>query len=917
MPSCDAPRKVSIHLKPKIKAELQKMEKDGIVRKLGVNEHSDWCSSLVYVTKADGSLRCCLDPKKLNLRRCPQKIPTLEEVNPTFASASVFSKLDAKAGYWSVPLHEDSQLLTSFRTPFGRYCWKRLPFGLNVSQDIFQERMDMVTEGLTGVANIADDIGVAGINDEDHDQKLRNFMDRAKSYGLCLNAGKCDIAKPQISFFGNIYSKDGLKPDPAKVKDLQSMPSPKTKEDLQRFLGLMTYLSSYIPNFSKKCESLRALLKADADFLWEADHEKHFQELKRAVTEDSVLAFYDQSKPLTLEVDSSTKGLGAALLQDKKPIAFASKTLTPTQSNYSNIEREALALVHGIQRFHTYLYGKRFTAITDHKPLETIWKKTLIGAPQRLQRLFLQLQGYDMDLQYCPGSQMTLSDTLSRLPNADNSGNIDLDTRVDGVILEETDLDVIPITLLNFTPERLTKIKTETAVDHELRLLMQTIIDGWPSDIKQCTPEIRQFFNFRESLALEDGVIFKGRQVIIPKPSRQEILNQLHTSHQGIKKTQLLARESVYWENINKDIEMMTKNCNTCQKYQPNQNQEPTLHHSIPPLPWWKIGSDIFHCNNKDYLIIVDYFSKFPIVAELSSLSSKQVAKVFKSTCALFGAPKEIVSDNGPQFSGSDFQNFIKDWDIRHTPSSPYHPKSNGLAERTVQTVKHLIKKCTDTSTEISKALLHLRATPIDASTKSPAELMFGRPVATTCPSRTEPLAQHIDTRNHLFNRLQTHSGQELPILLPGQHIRVFDHPTQTWIPGSILKQTEQPRSYIVETEKGQQLRRNRCQIRNSSLHPHYNNKTPEHPHDNNKTPEQKRPAESETNADTDTDRPYQKESDLHDGHRPPSPARATRSSTTVSRNGNNTLQKDTKTEQHYKTKSGRAVKPNPKYTQI
>lgn len=814
IPSCDAPRKVSIHLKPKIKAELTKMEQDGIIRK--VEEHSDWCSSLVYVTKADGSLRICLDPKKLNenLRRCPHKIPTLEEINPTFSKATVFSKLDAKAGYWSVPLHEESQLLTTFRTPFGRYCWKRLPFGLNVSQDIFQARMDQLTEGLEGIANIADDIAVAGKNHEDHDMKLHQLMQKATSYGLCLNSSKCDIAKAEISFFGNTYSRNGLKPDPAKVRDLHNMPSPKSKEDLQRLLGLLTYLSSFIPNFSGRSEPLRNLLKSESIFLWEADHEHTFQTLKQAITQESVLAFYDPSTPLTLEVDSSMKGLGGALLQNKRPIAFASKALTPTQANYSNIEREALALVHGVQRFHTYLYGKRFTALTDHKPLENIWKKPLTSAPPRLQRLFLQLQGYDMDLHYCPGPDMILSDTLSRLPCPNKATNIPLDTRVDGIVHGEKDLDEKPIALLNFTSDRLTRMREQTAQDPELRLLVQLIIGGWPDDIRQCPPEIRHFFSYRESLALEDGIIFKGRQVIIPAASREDILKQLHTSHQGIKKTQLLARESVFWRNINKDIEQMTKQCEVCQKYQPEQSQEPTLHHSIPPTPWWKLGTDMFHINNKNYLIIVDYFSKYPIVSELGTLSSKRVVDTLKTTFALFGVPKELISDNGPQFSGSEFRQFIADWGITHTTSSPYHPKSNGLAERTIQTVKHLIRKCTDTDADISSALLHLRATPIDQMAKSPAELMFGRPMTTMSPSRTEPQPHHVDTRNHLYSRLQTKPGQVLPTLLPGQRVRVLDQPTHTWVPGSIQQKTSEPRSYMVKTDNGQHFRRNRIHIR-------------------------------------------------------------------------------------------------------
>ena len=622
----------------------------------------------------------------------------------------------------------------------------------------------MITEGLEGIANIADDFGIAGMDQQDHDNKLIALMDRAKECGLSFNSAKCDISKTEIRFFGNKYTKEGLRPDPNKVNDIRKMPSPQNKEDLHKIIGLMTYLSSFIPNFSKKCEPLRNLLKKDVPFTWEADHEHHLNALKEELTEQSLLAFYDPSDILTLEVDASQKGLGAAIKQKNKPIAFASKALTQTQAGYSNIEREALGLVHGVQRYHHYLYAKRFIALTDHKPLVDIWNKPLTSAPPRLQRLFLRLQGYDMDLRYCKGTEMILSDTLSRLPRQTGYQDIYLDKRVDGVHID--DLDTQSIMLFNFTQDRLRTIQRETAEDPELQLLTQRIIEGWPEDIKQCNPEIRQYFNFKESLAVENGVIFKGRQVIIPKSSQKEILRQLHTSHQGIKKTQWLARESVYWKNINRDIEALVNTCETCQKYQRNQCQEPTIHHNIPPTPWWKLGSDLYHINNRDFLILVDYFSKYPIVAELKTLTSKAVVKAVKTTCSMFGVPKEFVSDNGPQYSSKEFKQFTDEWGIKHNPSSPLFPKSNGLAERNIQTIKNLIKKCTETGNDISEALLHLRATPIDSHTKSPAELMFKRQLVTMLPSRSEPSLENIETRNHLFGRLQEKNGKELPGLL-------------------------------------------------------------------------------------------------------------------------------------------------------
>ncbi len=276
-PFIDPPRTCSIHIKDKLQNELNKLVNQGVLRK--VEEHTDWCSSLAFSTKKDGSLRICLDPQKLNasLKRCPHKIPTLEELNPKFANAKVFSKLDAKAGYWSIHLDEES---SRFRTPFGRYCWRRLPFGLSVSQDLFQAKMDQILEGLQGVISIADDVAVCGVDEEDHDRNLISLMERAAETGLVFNSDKCIIKQQSISFFGNLYTDKGIRPDPAKVQDIQKMPAPQSKDDLHRFMGMMNYLSPYIPKFADKAHNLRGLLKSDSQWIWDRDYQKCFEDLQ-------------------------------------------------------------------------------------------------------------------------------------------------------------------------------------------------------------------------------------------------------------------------------------------------------------------------------------------------------------------------------------------------------------------------------------------------------------------------------------------------------------------------------------------------------------------------------------------------------------------------------------------------------------
>lgn len=818
-PSIDAPRKCSVNLKEKLREELQMMEDQGVIRK--ITHHTDWCSSLTTTVKSNGALRVCLDPKRLNgnLKRCPHKIPTLEELNPAFSKAKFFSKLDAKAGYWSVHLAKESQELTTFRTPFGRYCFQRLPFGLATSQDIFQQEMDRITNQVPGCIGIADDVAVVGKTEEEHDRNLLQLMDTAKKEGLVFNSSKCTIKTDKITFFGSIYTAAGTTPDPMKVEDIHKMPTPQDKEDLQRFLGMMQYLAPYIPKFSEKAEPLRGLLKKDVPFLWMEDHQNAFNMLKSTISAEACLRYYDPQKATVLEVDASMKGLGACLSQEDKPIAFASKSLSAAQANYSNIERETLALVFGVSRFHTYLFGKKFTILTDHKPLEMIWRKPLTSAPPRLQRLLVKLQGYDIEVKYKPGKDMVVADALSRLPNPDKREDIPLDVGIDGVSMDHTE-DGYQMDMVHFGCNKQEELRRSTAQDPVLRMLAETIKNGWPETINEVPTDVRTYWACRDELGISDGIIFKGKQVVIPADQRANILEQLHRGHMGIERTRKLSRTSVYWPGVNKDIECMTKKCNTCQEQLPKQQKEPLIIHEVPSTPWTKLATDIFSLHGIEYLVIVDYHSKYPIVKKLNGLKSSTIAKIFAEAFSLFGRPREIVSDNATQFTGEPFQKLMEDWGIRHTTSSPRYPRANGMAERFVQTIKTTIKKCIATNGDVDMAMLHMRATPIASNIPSPAEIMFGRPVGTLLPSHS-PNTTPQDTHDNLLQKgekmKEIHdktAGPELQPLRVGQKVRVLDPEKKTWNPATIYKVCDEPRSYEINTPNGGILRRNRSHLR-------------------------------------------------------------------------------------------------------
>ncbi|XP_011670764.1 uncharacterized protein K02A2.6-like [Strongylocentrotus purpuratus] len=801
-PVVHAPRRCPIHLRDELKREFDDMEGNGVITK--VIEPSAWVSSIAVSRKSNGKLRVCLDPKDLNraIRRCHYRTITTDEVIHKLSGARHFSKLDAKNGYWSIKLDHDSSLLTTFNSPFGRYRYLRMPFGLAMSQDVFQQRMDEILEGCPGTIGIADDIVVFGKSEAEHDQNLHHLMSKAVKYGLQFNSGKCSIKVNQISFFGMIYDADGVHPDPHKVEAIKSMSPPENKSQLREFLGMITYLSPFIPNLSAQTASLRGLLKQDAEFQWTPTHQSAFNDLRDKVCHDATRAYFDVNKPTVLQVDASLQGLGATLLQDEKGIAFASKALSDAETRYANIERELLAVVFGCERFHIFLYGKSFIVETDHKPLEMIQHKHLAAAPPRLQRMLLRLQPYKLTIVYKPGKDVPVADCLSRRPLGPP---------------EHIHLD-LQINFVQFAPDRLSQLKEETAKNAEFAALQTVIVKGWPEKRRELPRQLQRYWAFRDQLAVEDGLILNGERILIPHSMREYILSKLHEGHQGIEKTRLRAKASVYWESINDDIEVLVKGCSVCQEYKPSQPHETLLQHEIPTRSWQVLGTDLFHFEGNNYLIIADYFSKFPFIRKMpQECTSAAVVNATRQVFAEQGVPERIVSDNGRHFDSSTYRDFATQWGFSHVTSSPHYPRSNGFIERMIQTVKNTLKKAKVSGIDPNMALLCIRATPIDSRIPSPAELLYGRKMKDNLPTRIRNNSPGRDDVNHRMQLRQQSqkyhhdkSAHDLAPLSPGQLVRVQDQTSRHWITATVREQCHEPRSYLVETPNGRVLRRNR-----------------------------------------------------------------------------------------------------------
>ena len=414
-------RRVPIAFKTKLKEEFYNMTKKGVITP--VTEPTPWVSQLVVATKPNGNLRVCIDSNYLNkaLRREYFAMLILDDVLYELSSSKLFTKVDLKNGYWHVLLDDESSRLTTFQTCYGRYRFLRLPFGLNVSAEIFERKVRELFGDMSGVVCMRDDIIIHGKTQREHDQRLNSFIEKCKQHGEKLNRDKLELAKDSITFMGHVIFKEGISTDPQKVKAISDLPTPKNAKDICRILGMVQYLARYIPNLTSIAHPLQNLQKKDVPFTWAESQKTAFQKLKDAIAGSPTLAIYDHKKELTLENDASEYGIGSVLLQERKPLAYASRTLSPAEQNYAQIEKELLAITFGLSKFHPFTFGRPVQIITDHKPLVSITKKPLCKAPRKLQNMLLKVQEYSFEVTYRPGTEMLIRDCLSRAPVRDTN----------------------------------------------------------------------------------------------------------------------------------------------------------------------------------------------------------------------------------------------------------------------------------------------------------------------------------------------------------------------------------------------------------------------------------------------------------------------------------------------------------------
>jgi hypothetical protein len=346
-------------------------------------------------------------------------------------------------------------------------------------------------------------------------------MERARENNSRFNPTKLKFKKPEVGYVGGLVGADGQKPDPEKVRAIKEMPDPECKEDLMRIMGMLNYLSQFIPNMADIAAPLRQLLRKDVPWSWYPEHAAALEKLKCLISSKPVLSFFDQSKPTIIQCDASSGGLGACLLQEDHPVAFASRSLIPAEKNYSQIEKELLAILFSVNKFHQYVYGRQVEVHSDHKPLESITRKPLHKASPRLQQMLLKLMRYDLNVTYKPGKNMYIADALSRAYPETLDVSTDppeaLEYRVHSV--EEK---------LPMSKARISEMQMATLEDPMMQALIGVCESGWTSHRWSAPELVRPYWHLRDEIYSQDGLVFVAEKLLIPRSMRPEMLKKIH-----------------------------------------------------------------------------------------------------------------------------------------------------------------------------------------------------------------------------------------------------------------------------------------------------------------------------------------------------------------------------------------------------
>jgi len=732
--------RIPYHLKPQVEKLLNERVSGGLIEKC--TQPTTWISACHVVPKKDPSqIRLVIDARPVNkaIIRHRHVAPTLDDIAARLKGSKVFSKVDFKEGYRQVLLHPKSRHLTTFSTHMGLFQDTRLSPGLNAGAEYFQLIVSDVIKGIDGVMNVSDDIIFFAKNDESHDRILHQLLSKLDTVGFTLNLEKSEFKTNNIDFFGVNFSADGMAPSTKRVEAFQMTTAPETASEVRSVLATANYSTRFINNFATIIAPLRELTQSDSKpFVWLPKHQRAFEDLKKGLTTNK-LAYFNPAWHTEVICDASPVGLGAILVQvnpedpnDRVIIAFASRTLSKLERKYSQVELEALVLIFAVEKFHMYVYGKKFKLYSDAKAIVFIYGGMSHKSPARIERWGLRLLPYDFELIHTPG-EGNPADFLSRHPLEQPHEPCD-----------DADLYVNFI-IDNSMPVAITRnlIAQETLKDQDL----QDLITAIRTSNRQIVKKSERLVDFNKQFdylnVSSDGIILRRHQIVVPTSLRQPLVDIAHEGHLGIVKTKQLMRVKVWFPRMDQLVERRIGNCLACQACTPsnNKNMIPMQSEPVPDSVWHTVAGDFFGpLPSGHYLLgMICKTSGYPIVEVLTTTSARATIPLLDKIFSEFGIPKVFCSDNGPPFQGHEFSKYMAYLGTNHQRSTPLWPRGNAKIERFMKNLGKTVRiaqiEGKPWKQALNQFLRSYRAAPHGSTNVSPNQLIFGRNLSSRLPS--------------------------------------------------------------------------------------------------------------------------------------------------------------------------------------
>jgi hypothetical protein len=852
------PALVPIHWQEKVKADLERDIKIGVLERVDQNTPVTWCSRMVVTAKADGTPRRTVDLQPLNKHSVRQThhVPTPFHLADRIPQGTKKTVTDAWNGYHSVPIRDEDKHVTTFITPWGRFRYRVAPQGFIASGDAYNQRFDAIIASFPNQVKCVDDTCMWSNSIEEAFFQACDWLDLCARNGITLNPRKFQFAQDTVEFAGLSVTPTSICPSEKFLNAIRLFPTPKDISGARGWFGLINQ-GSYAFSMTKRMSPFRHLLKPSTTFSWTPELEMLFQQSKEVIIEEMKkgVRLFDPNRQTCLSTDWSVSGIGFCLLQKYctcpestpaccrdgwKLCLVGSRFATPAETRYSPIEGEALAVAYSLHQTRYYVLGcKDLIVATDHKPLLQILNDRALTEihNRRLLNLKEKTLMFRYKVVHVPGKRNSGADAASRNPVDNNSNTMTGVLLDDDISIDELAEVTANIAALNVVNPTITwdMVRTATASDPTSLSIMNFIQTGFPEDCRQLPPDLRPYHRLAQSLYTLDGVILLGQRIVIPSSLRPSMLEALHSGHQGVNAMRSRAQDSIYWPNITVDIARVRDHCAHCHRMAKSNARQPPSDPAQPEYPFQMVCSDYLTHGGRDYLVVVDRYSNWPI-AYRSEGGAEGLIRNLRNMFSTFGIPENITSDGGPQFTAGKTQEFLRSWGVTHRLSSVGNPHANCRAELAVKTVKRLLTDNISPTGSLDvdkfqKAILLYRNT-VDPETKSsPALAVFGRPIRDMIPIIPGRYVPHETWRELMGHRelalAKRHSRgherwnehtRQLPPLKIGDHVYVQNltgNFPRRWERTGLVIEVKQHHQYLIRVDgSGRVTLRNRQHLR-------------------------------------------------------------------------------------------------------